>query len=228
MHEEKYGKLKILEEVGRNNRGEILFKCLCECGSTKVVKKYNLTSGKTKSCGCIKTGIIRKDHIGEQHNRLLIVEYVKQSKCRQSIYKCLCDCGSYKNVLYRNLSNNTTKSCGCYNRERDRAKELNPNYNPSLTDLDRKSHRACKGYKKWIKSIKERDGHQCLICGTNENLVVHHLESYHNNLELRVCDTNGVCLCQFCHLKFHKTHGYRNNTKHQFDIFLKNEKKKLK
>jgi len=35
--------------------GEIrLWMCRCDCGVEKLVKAYNLTSGATKSCGCIK------------------------------------------------------------------------------------------------------------------------------------------------------------------------------
>lgn len=27
-------------------------KCICQCGTTKEVNVYSLTSGKSKSCGC--------------------------------------------------------------------------------------------------------------------------------------------------------------------------------
>jgi hypothetical protein len=39
-----------------NSQGSPVTKCvvLCDCGNTKEVFKYNLTSGHTESCGCLK------------------------------------------------------------------------------------------------------------------------------------------------------------------------------
>lgn len=36
------------------------FLCQCECGGTVVARGYNLRSGHTKSCGCLKVETIHK------------------------------------------------------------------------------------------------------------------------------------------------------------------------
>lgn len=51
---ERFGKLVVLEESGKNKRKEILWLCRCDCGKELLVPTYSLTSGNTKSCGCIR------------------------------------------------------------------------------------------------------------------------------------------------------------------------------
>lgn len=47
----KYGRLTVVKFDGFRN-GRPYFLCSCDCGKTKVIQKYNLMEGKTKSCGC--------------------------------------------------------------------------------------------------------------------------------------------------------------------------------
>lgn len=52
----RYNKLVCKEYLGNGD-----WKCLCDCGKYTVVKTSQLTTGKTKSCGCLKY----KYHINE-------------------------------------------------------------------------------------------------------------------------------------------------------------------
>lgn len=47
---QQFGKLKVIDEK-QNEEGTTLCKCQCECGRIKVVRKCNLISGNTKTCG---------------------------------------------------------------------------------------------------------------------------------------------------------------------------------
>lgn len=54
----KYKKLTVIEldHIERNQKRKeniYFYKCLCECGNYKIIRKCNL--GRTKSCGCAKT-----------------------------------------------------------------------------------------------------------------------------------------------------------------------------
>jgi len=51
---EIFGRLTVLELVGRDKRYHGLYMCTCECGNKKVVRDYNLRNGDTKSCGCLQ------------------------------------------------------------------------------------------------------------------------------------------------------------------------------
>lgn len=51
----KYGRLTVLEYVGRNNDGKTLWKCSCECGNIKITTGKSLRAGLCLSCGCLKS-----------------------------------------------------------------------------------------------------------------------------------------------------------------------------
>lgn len=51
---QKFGKLTVTKRAGTKNKNSV-WECLCECGNTVCCTKGNLTSGRTKSCGCIKS-----------------------------------------------------------------------------------------------------------------------------------------------------------------------------
>jgi hypothetical protein len=51
---QRYGRLVVLHEAGRQSpRDARSFSCRCDCGSTTTVRGANLTSGHTRSCGCL-------------------------------------------------------------------------------------------------------------------------------------------------------------------------------
>ena len=51
---EKFGMLTAIERL-RNYKGNgrTYYRCICECGNEKIVSGSSLTTGKTKTCGCI-------------------------------------------------------------------------------------------------------------------------------------------------------------------------------
>ena len=53
----KFGFLTVIKKVGKNKSYNTLYECLCDCGKTKIVTDTNLTSGNTKSCGCMKEAL---------------------------------------------------------------------------------------------------------------------------------------------------------------------------
>ncbi len=48
-----FNKLLAQSNAYTNEKGTTYWNCLCECGNTTIVRSYELTSGGTKSCGCI-------------------------------------------------------------------------------------------------------------------------------------------------------------------------------
>ena len=49
---DKFGRLTVVGKAIKRKRRQ-RFRCLCDCGRRKVVRKGNLTNGSTKSCGCL-------------------------------------------------------------------------------------------------------------------------------------------------------------------------------
>ena len=48
----RYGRLVVLEDC-RNEKGTRVYRCRCDCGDETTAVLGNLTSGNTKSCGCL-------------------------------------------------------------------------------------------------------------------------------------------------------------------------------
>lgn len=56
----KYGRLTVICHKGKNGKNVHLWECVCDCGNKKVVSSNNLSSNKSKSCGCLKTEFLKK------------------------------------------------------------------------------------------------------------------------------------------------------------------------
>lgn len=50
---QRFGKLVVLEQAGRNALKKVLWKCHCDCGNETVVVAGSLITGNTESCGCV-------------------------------------------------------------------------------------------------------------------------------------------------------------------------------
>ena len=69
-----FGRLTVIKEVERNNRGERCFLCKCNCGNEKIIVGWRLTTKNkpTQSCGCLHKEIVSntfKTH-GDSNERL--------------------------------------------------------------------------------------------------------------------------------------------------------------
>lgn len=53
LKNQRFGRLVVVEKIGVVNH-RVLWKCVCDCGNECNVTTHDLTSGKKKSCGCLK------------------------------------------------------------------------------------------------------------------------------------------------------------------------------
>lgn len=49
-----FGRLTVLEEVGRDATGHKFVRCRCECGTLCVTRKTAVMTGDCQSCGCLQ------------------------------------------------------------------------------------------------------------------------------------------------------------------------------
>ena len=49
---QRFGKVTVIEKVGRSKHKTILWRCLCDCGNMTTAQTSDLRMGKVKSCGC--------------------------------------------------------------------------------------------------------------------------------------------------------------------------------
>lgn len=87
----------------------------CECGSVVEKRMHKVTSGHTKSCGCLlknKNKLRSINLAGVNFGRLLALEPAGPSK-----WSCVCECGIKTVVSVSNLQGGISTSCGCKRKE---------------------------------------------------------------------------------------------------------------
>lgn len=113
---QRFGRLTVVERAGsKNNRA--LWKCICDCGNEQFSTTNDLTTGNTKSCGCLHKEILGKqssnDLTNQKFGRLLAKRPTEKRVDNKVIWECLCDCGNICYIQSTHLVSGHTQSCGC-------------------------------------------------------------------------------------------------------------------
>lgn len=98
--------------------GDGMYLCRCDCqpknGEVHIVSKWDLTSGKSTNCGCVRSQKISDRNSnsrikleGTTINDWEVLEYIGDKH-----YKCKCSCGRIKEVAASDLTSGVSKSCG--------------------------------------------------------------------------------------------------------------------
>jgi 5-methylcytosine-specific restriction endonuclease McrA len=122
----------------------------------------------------------------------------------RKVPKCI-SCG-------KKLSSKSAKRCAKCS-PRIRTGENHPNWKGGTSKGYKKGYRDNLAYKKWRKSVFERDDYTCQDCGiTGVYITAHHIKSWAKYPDLRLEITNGKTLCEICH---RKTDNYKGKAKKQ-------------
>jgi hypothetical protein len=78
----RFGRLVAQEVFGKEPSGSYKWKCLCDCGNEKTVRKSHLSLGNTKSCGCLQY----ESHIKINTGRINNLLHPSNSPTIQEIY----------------------------------------------------------------------------------------------------------------------------------------------
>jgi hypothetical protein len=58
-----------------------------------------------------------KSPVGLKFGRLEVIEYAGRNRNKKNTWRCRCDCGEIRVVLYENLCSGKSKSCGCLKKD---------------------------------------------------------------------------------------------------------------
>lgn len=102
---------------GAKGKG-IIWLCRCDCGSEAHVPASLLTSGHTRSCGCLKkahaAAIRRTDITGKQFGHLTALRPTdRRGPSGAVIWELQCDCGNLAYYDVNTLNKGAARSCGC-------------------------------------------------------------------------------------------------------------------
>jgi len=98
----------------------------------------------------------RMNLIGQKFERLMAIDYAGANNNKQSMFKCVCDCGNEITVLGFLLKRGNTKSCGCLRVEKGHqvgskskihGMISTPTYNSWQSMKDRCSNKNNKHYR---------------------------------------------------------------------------------
>ena len=162
-------KKEILDRTGmvfgaltlKKHLGGQFYECICDCGNSKKVEFFSLSSGRQVSCGCKKkkqkTDFSKQNekYVNVINGRLKFIEFVGRQKA-----KWQCDCGTIKIINPYNVMNKNPKkavySCGCL------AKEVQKTLIPPASFLNKEAATADA-----IQMIGQKFGNLTVI-STNE------------------------------------------------------------
>ena len=84
----RFGRLVVISEIGKNEKGEYMWFCQCDCGNTTLGKGNLLRHGNKRSCGClakengIKVGNRTRKH-GMHGTRLYFIWQNMKNRCNK-------------------------------------------------------------------------------------------------------------------------------------------------
>lgn len=80
---ERFGRWTVLNYAGKNMSGCSMWDCRCDCGNQATIRHSSLTSGNSKSCGCLHSEITASTHTrhGGYYERLYGVWNMMKQRC---------------------------------------------------------------------------------------------------------------------------------------------------
>ncbi len=122
----KYGKLQVIRlAVGERSVGvdsRPLWEVQCACGNTFKTTLHALNPGKgrngLKQCAECNRYEVENRLVGKIYYYLTVISFSRVDQWGGTIWKCSCRCGDVVFASTSSLERSSTKSCGCYTKER--------------------------------------------------------------------------------------------------------------
>ena len=192
---QRFGRLTVMSR-GPNKGTQTRWQCVCSCGEELFVAAGHLKNSHTKSCGCLQ-------------KEKATIQIVKVGHQQTGEANPMYD-------VHRYGADNPMYDVHRYGPD-------SANWKGGVTSENCLIRSSTK-YAEWRGQVFERDRYTCQKCSTRARyLNAHHMEGFDNNPELRTKVSNGITLCEGCHVDFHHQYGRGNNTKAQLDKFMRGE-----
>lgn len=213
----------LLSEYYINNRQRLVF--IAQCGHRNESNLHNFMSGQSrlcKECSNENRKNVQKlnyDYVYKYFKdyccTLLSTEYINAHQYLH--YICICG-NEYWTDWHHFKQGNRCIQCKINNA----TGENSPSWKPNLTDEYRITKRIFPEYREWRINVYRKDNYTCQCCGQiGYDLNAHHIRNFADNPKLITELSNGITLCDNCHMAFHKVYGKTKNSREQLDEFIK-------
>lgn len=92
---QRFGRLTAIEPTEKRMRTQVVWRCVCDCGAEAFVASSYLIKGETRSCGCLRRDLHRKDITGLVKEHLTALYPTDEVADRgQPVWVWQCDCGN--------------------------------------------------------------------------------------------------------------------------------------
>ena len=213
-------KCELLEDKYSNSVTKMKYRC--SCGNISGTTLGNFKKGKR----CMKCSG------NEKFSFKYVFDFFKNKGCEllENGYKeantkmrYSCNCGNIDKIRFRAFK----RGDSCHNCAIEKRAGVNHyNYNPNLTDKERRKNQSRTSdflCKEWRIEVFERDKFICQKCfQKGKYLNAHHIKNWADNIESRYVLPNGISLCMDCHNEFHSIYGYKNTNEEQISEFVTN------
>lgn len=246
---EKHG-FTLIDHDYKNAHNKMNIMCNT-CGENFKISFNNFKKEKYKcpKCSYINRGNNRRFNIDfvksfiEENNYEMIGDYIN---C-DSKFEIKCDKGHIFKMNFYDFKNRKRRCPICYNLK-DKSGKNSPSWKGGLTPLENHLRKAIYD---WKKDSFKKYNYECCITHSKNNLIIHHIYSFNTIVKecLSILNLNiktlgeysqeelkniedlciklhyeyglGVCVCKDVHDKFHSIYGKGNNTKEQWEDFIK-------
>lgn len=202
-----YNDLTFIKPISRTIGSKIRWEAICKCGNTTQVVPYEVTSGKTKSCGLCCRPSTAKDWTNFTRENLTFIKKHKTYKSGQAVWLAQCACGAF---IYT-VPSNGAKSCGCISKAKCKilCSELGKK-GRKYTKIESAARQVYQRYKdgdldyKSFYELSQKNCHYCNISPQNRH-VYQNTEYIYNGLDrinsnLDHSKNNVVPCCRECNL----------------------------
>lgn len=111
LQNRKFGSLTVIDRVGLDKYGHLLWLCRCDCGNDFKISWINLKKRKNPRCNqCLHKEF---DETGKRYGILTVIKKAPHGKNGGGLWICRCDCGNDTIARGSSLRKGAIKSCGC-------------------------------------------------------------------------------------------------------------------